>query len=318
MAGFDSVTRRFLPGGTGMPEPANHDLSMVFSEPKLLSWILRMSSKKRAAGAKADAAAGLMQELGTLGQLTPEDDWQVIHSLCGYSMTHFAEAGVGIPLKAAEVEYFRRNHREMDMGLSRDFVSAKSNLPKPLCELYTLYRFRALMDAEASFFVCQATGSVRVAQTMADLQAIGGFAHGHEAIAYVSQTFSVATAFDTSEIIDLVNAECLRRMQLPIEDAEHLLKLTPDEMSVCAAGIVEAHLLTATEFLEKANLLAEARQDVNRLEASRQFATAVAENDIPLHKNWATRLMVAYSRIFHHWGIELTDEGRKRGANAPS
>jgi len=62
-----------------------------------------------------------------------------------------------------------------------------------------------------------------------------------------------------------------------------------------------------SEFLEQANLLAEARQDVNRLSREKQFTTAIEEGDLPLNMLWVTRICAAYVRIFDGWLTSLPE-----------
>ena len=219
-------------------------------------------------------------------------------------MEDFAANGSGLPLTSAEIDHFRRNHREMDTLVSRDFLTAKTDLPSPLSELYGLYHHRSRLDTEAALFVAQATGSTRVARIMADMLAIGGFANGHECISHHAMTYSVPASFDTSELIDRANHEAARRLALPIDHPAHLLKLSPDEIGLLAANILENNIMQPCDFLEKANLLAEARQDVARLPNEKQFVTAIRERDVPANKTWVVRLCAAYARIFESWVAE--------------
>lgn len=285
-----------------LPQPANYDhpAAAPFSEPKILRWLLRMGGKTVT---NCNAALKVVVEAAQ----PAEDDWQTVASLCGHRAEDFAAANVELPLTAAEIDYFRRNHRETDMLVGRDFLAAKCDLPTPLCELYGLYRHRARLDTEAALFVAQATGSTRVAQIMADLLAIGGFANGHECIAHMTATYAIAAAFDTAPLIDRANQEAMRRLQLPIDHPAHLLKLSPDEISVLAVNLVEKNVLSASDFLEKANLLAEARQDVNRLPAHQHLATAIGERDLPIDQEWVVRLCAGYARIFESWVAGLPE-----------
>jgi len=235
------------------------------------------------------------------------DDWQMITNLCGYTAQDFTSAGADLPVTVAEADHFRRNHRSMDNHVSRDFLMAKVDLPSPLSELYGLYLYRARFDAESTLFVAQATGSTRVARIMADLLAIGGFANGLEYITYLGLTYSVPAAFDTSAIVDRANFEASRRLALSAEHPSHLLKLAPDEIGVLAANIAEQHVMSPTDFLEKANLLAEARQDVNRLPTSQHFATALMERDLPIQQDWVVRICAAYARILENWVTNLSE-----------
>ncbi len=229
------------------------------------------------------------------------EDWQMVTSICGYSYQDFISAGSSLPLTAAEVDYFRRNHRGTESRVSRDFLIARSDLPSPLAELYGLYRHRARVDAEATLFVAQATGSTRVARIMADMLSIGGFANGLECISYLGTTYSVPAAFDTSDIIDRANHEAARRLSLSAVHPSYLLKLNPDEISILAANIAEKHAMPATDFIEKSNLLTEARQDVTRLPINHHFTTAIIERDLPIHNLWVARLCAAYARLMENW-----------------
>jgi hypothetical protein len=120
-------------------------------------------------------------------------------------------------------------------------------------------------------------------------------------------TYSVPCAFDTSAEIDRANLEASRRLALPVDHPSHLLKLTPDELGVLASSISEKNALSSADFLEKANLLSEARQDVNRLPNSQHFVTAVVERDLPLQSVWMQRLASAYMRIFARWVAGLPE-----------
>ena len=233
------------------------------------------------------------------------------HSLCRRLADHrqhlrpcdqgFTAAGASLPLTNAEIDHFRRNHRGTENHISRDFLAARTDLPSPLSELYGLYLHRCRVDAEAALFVAQSTGSTRVARTMADLLAIGSFANGLEHITYLGITYSVPAAFDTSDLIDQANHEASRRLALPIDHPAHLLKLNPDEISVLASRLAEHYVIPAADFLEKANLLTEARQDVTRLAVETHFTTAITEGDLPVKKLWVSRLCAAYTRIFEGW-----------------
>jgi hypothetical protein len=236
-----------------------------------------------------------------------DDDWQTVANLSGYSINDFASAGASLPLTAAEIDHFRRNHRDTESHISRDFLTARSELPSPLSELYGLYLHRARVDAEATLFVAQATGSTRVARVMADLLAIGGFANALEFISHGGVSYSVPVAFDTSEIIDCANHEAARRVALAADHPSHLLKLTPDEIGVLASNIAEKNALETAAFLGKARLLAEARQDVTRLPVSQHFATAIIERDLPIGDAWVARLCAAYARILEGWVIDLPE-----------
>lgn len=277
------------PGTSRWLIPANSDEAPepMTSDQKLIAWLFRLTPSSLAAQPEASTIVA-----------APRDDWESVTRLCGHQPQDFLEAGASLPLTTAEIAHFRRNHRDVDAVIGRDFLAAQSDLPSPLAELYGLYRHRARLDAEAALFVAQATGSTRVASIMSDLLAVGAFAKGLEYITHMALTYAVPAAFDTADLIDRANQEASRRLALPIDHPAHLLKLTPDDIGVLAANIVEKNVLAPTAFIEKANLLAEARQDVNRLPPSQQFLTALGERDLPPQKTWVTRLRTAYARLF--------------------
>ena len=294
-----------------LPRPANNDDPsglMWGQNQKILEWLSRLAQP----GLSFDTLTEPLdrQEKTSVKHNSGSlllDDWQTIASLCGYVTNDFTAAGASLPLTAAEVDHFRRNHRGTESHVSRDFLTAKTDLPSPLAELYGLYLHRARVDAEATLFVAQATGSTRVARIMADLLAIGGFANGLEYISYLGITYSVPAAFDTSDLIDRANHEAARRLAMPVTHPAHLLKLTPDEIGVLASHIAEKHAMKAVDFLEKANLLSEARQDVTRLPISQHFTTTIIERDLPMTQIWVMRLCAAYARIFETWVAGLPE-----------
>lgn len=277
------------------------DASLATSRsPRLLEWLAKLTRPDFSVDMLAESFD--FQEKPLAPSIKPHsDDWNIISHLCGYSMADFLGASSPLPLTAAEVDYFRRNHRGTENHVSRDFLTAQTDLPSPLAELYGLYRHRTRIDTEAALWLAQSTGSLRVSRIMADLLAIGAFANGLEYVSYLGVTYSVPCAFDTSAEIDFTNREAMRRLSLSADHPSHLLKLKPDELGVLAASIAENNALDPNAFLEKANLLCEARQDVNRLPIHQQFTTAVVEHDLPMSAPWAQRLVKAYARFFGKW-----------------
>ncbi len=291
-------------GVYSLPHPANTDepVPTLTSDQKIIAWLFRTKNKSHKRLSVTDVRlADRYMGPDVKNPAESPDDWHIVTNLCGHPMEDFTSNGIGLPLTAAEIDHFRRNHRETDTLVGRDFLAAKTDLPSPLAELYGLYHHRARLDTEATLFVAQATGSTRVARVMGDLLAIGGFANGHECISYLTMTYSVPASFDSSDLIDRANHEAARRLALPIDHPAHLLKLSPDEIGLLASNIVEKHIMSPTDFLEKANLLAEARQDVARLPIDKQFTTAIGERDLPVHQMWVVRICAAYARIFESW-----------------
>jgi hypothetical protein len=290
-----------------MSDDASPNISAASARsPRLLEWLARLTQPGFAINLLSDPhnqpeSPSLADKESCL------DDWNVIAHICGHSLEDFLDVHMPLPLTAAEIDYFHRNHRGTENHISRDFLTAQTDLPSPLAELYGLYRHRARIDAEAALFLAQSTNSMRVARVMADLLAIGAFANGLEYVSYLGVTYSVPCAFDTSAEIDCANREAARRLALPVDHPSHLLKLTPDEVGVLAASVAERNALSPADFLEKANLLSEARQDVNRLPTKLHFATVVVERDLPMQMPWMGRLAGAYARLFSTWVAGLPE-----------
>ncbi len=294
--------------GVDWPAAANHDFPFTaIPERRLIAWLFRVPPQGQASRPYHDAGA----------DYDPRDDWQTVASLCGYHAEDFKSAGAALPLTAVEIDHFRQNHRGTDRHINRDFLAAKSGLPSPLAELYGLYQYRARLDTEATLFVAQTTGSIRVASVIADLLAMGGFAQGHEAIHNLTMTYAISAAFDTSALIDRTNQEALRRLTLPADHPAHLLKLSPDDISLLATNLATRNMMNSADLLEKANLLAEARQDVARLPRERQFAVALAEGDLPLAKPWVGRIQAAYGRLLKRWQSSPIPTARVANGSAP-
>jgi len=299
-----------------LPEPANSDALMpsITTDQQIISWLFRMTARATNTAHSQDERPNNISPFERSKKFLieranrPMDDWQTVANISGHSVQDLICAGIELPLSAAEIDHFRRNHRETDRLVGRDFLSFRNELPTPVAELYGLYRHRARLDTESTLFVAQATGSVRIARIMADLLAIGSFASGHECITHVSVTYSVPAAFDTSELIDHACDEALRRLAMPIDTPAHLLKLTPDEISVLANNIVDRHVMSAVDFLNKANILAEARQDVCRIPTERHFITALSEGDLPQDQAWVMRLIQAYTSRLPNWMVDKTSQ----------
>ena len=293
---------------------ANNDASpqgvaaVTAHNPRLLEWLTRLTQHGFSLEMlNAPPSSEEKKSAQPNGLPAPIDDWLAVGHICGHAPQCFIDAEVPLPLTAAEIDFFRRNHRGTENHISRDFLTAQTDLPSPLAELYGLYRHRARIDAEAALFLAQSTGSTRVARVMADLLTIGAFANACESVCHQGITYSVPAAFDTSADIDRANLEAARRLALPSDHPSHLLKATPDELGVIAASITGRNATDSTAFLEKAHKLSIARQDVNRLPENQHFATAISEHDLPMQTAWVMRLAIAYARIFPQWVAELPE-----------
>ncbi|MBP7252225.1 MAG: hypothetical protein KBA75_01920 [Alphaproteobacteria bacterium] len=224
-------------------------------------------------------------------------DWEAIQAICGYGQYEFALAQANLPLTAATIQHFCRNHRDCDASLAGQFEVLNGDVPEALAVFYSIYHTQTRLDAEAALFLAQSSGTTRVARSMADLLTIGGFQHGDKSINCQGRVYAVAAAFDTAVVIDAANQEALARLTLSADDPEHLLQLSPDSVGLLAARLAETYRLTPLAFFRKANLLAEARQDVNRFTTHERFAVALYEGDLPISEPWVARLIAAMRDI---------------------
>lgn len=290
-----------------------NDLTASARSPRLLEWLARLTQpgmtldlltldKLREPPSRADKI-----DIAPPRPQPDGDDWNAVANICGYGAADFADAASPLPLTSAEIDHFRRNHRGIETHIGQDFLAARADLPSPLAEFYGLYLHRARVDTESALFLAQATGSTRVARLMGDLLAIGAFANGMEYIGYLGANYSVPAAFDTAAHIDRANAEALRRLAMPTDNPSHLLHMTPDELGVLASSIAERTMMSPQDFLEKANLLSESRQDVNRLPPAQHFATAVIDHDLPVQTPWVARLCAAFAHIMPRWVAGLPE-----------
>ena len=274
----------------------------------LLSILQKLTKSQLDLRQYAEPLAAVRQAVDSRLNIDADDDWQAVQAICGYGALDFSAAGASLPLTAAEIHHFCRNHRDCDVSLGGQFETVGSALPEALAVLYSVYTSQAKIDAEAALFLAQASGSTRVAGVMADLLAIGGFCHGTKSISCQGHVYAVAAAFDTAQIIDAANIEARTRRAYPAEHDGHLLRLTPDQIGILAAELAAEHRLTLPEFLRKANLMAEARQDVNRFTAAQHFTTALFEGALPISEAWVGRIIDAMRRVIPAWAGALPQD----------
>lgn len=268
---------------------------------KVIEWLFRVTHTELPIEALKAPPTTVKHAVQDRPAAESDDDWQAVESVAGYGRGAFTHAGSDLPLTAAEVGHFRRNHRSTESAMSGHFHSGSANLPDSLASLYALYLNQAQADAESALFLAQASGSTRVARRMSDLLALGAFACGSRAVCHEGRFYTIAAAFETSLFIDIANSEAASRLLLPVEHCDHLLKLSPDDIGLMAAAMVREHALDAVGFLRKANALSEARQDVNRFPVHDQFRIALEEGDLPISENWVQRLLGAHERLFPAW-----------------
>lgn len=261
-------------------------------EQRILEWLLNMTSTPLATGIVNKSAKDLS---------ATTEDWQAIEEVCGHGERDFHDAYGALPLTAAEINHFRRNHRNAGGAAERDFAALNCDLPPPLAKLYGQYRYQARLDAEATLFVAVATGSPRIAATMADLMAVGGFACGHKSLMYATRSYAISAAMDTSQLIDVVNCEVMRRLRLSHDHYDHLLAASPEDLALLAANFVRQYAMSAIDFANKATLLSEARQDVARLQPAERLNIAINDGDLPISAPWVERLCEGYERLLPKW-----------------
>lgn len=271
-------------------------------------WLLKVV--QRLTGQRLDLASpaaqtAAAQALDARLAIEVTGDWDAIQAICGYGQSEFAlaqsmlQSGAqsSLPLTAAAIQHFCRNHRDCDVSLPGQFEALGCEVPAALAVFYSIYHTQTRFDAEAALFLAQSSGTTRVARTMADLLTIGGFQLGDKSINCEGRVYAVAAAFDTAAVIDAANQEALARLTLPADDPEHLLQLSPDSIGLLAARLAETYRLAPIAFFRKANLLAEARQDVNRFPAHERFAVALYEGDLPISEPWVARLIAAMRTV---------------------
>lgn len=270
-------------------------------EDHLLNIVQKLTKRRLDLQHYAAPLAAVRQAVDARLDIADGDDWRAVQSICGYRGEDFTAAGATLPLTAAAIQHFCRNHRECDMSLGGQFEALGNAMPEPLAILYSVYLSQTRLDAEGALFLAQASGSTRVAGIIADLLTIGAFNHGAASVHCEGRIFAVSAAFDTAAIIDATNREAEERLALPAGHNDHLLRLTPDAIGLLAMHLAAQHRLSAEALLEKSNRLAEARQDVNRLAPADRFITAVFENDLPAGESWVARILDAMRRIIPAW-----------------
>jgi hypothetical protein len=284
-------------------KPVGHELKVISSLPKVAGdWLAtvlqRLSREKLDLSSPPAQALVLRQAADVRLDLASDDDWETVGAVCGYGAAEFAAAKAALPLSAAAIKHFCRNHRDYDASLAGQFsLSTSAAVPENLVILYGLYHAQTRLDAEAALFLAQTSGSTRVAKMMAHLLAIGGFNHAATSLSHNGRVYAIAAAFDTAAVIDAVNQEAQERLAVPPDHPEHLLQALPESIGICAAAIADRARLSPEAFLRKANLLAEARQDVNRFAPTERFAEALYEGDLPISELWVQRLVEAMNAV---------------------
>ena len=116
-------------------QPANNDNNHAGAanwgqSDKLLEWLSRFSRTGLSfAGLNQAFDQNEKAKVDAHAASAFADDWQTVANLSGHSIGDFASAGVGLPLTAAEIDHFRRNHRGTESHICRDFLSARHDLP---------------------------------------------------------------------------------------------------------------------------------------------------------------------------------------------
>lgn len=298
------ITNHLTDEQSNLAEAANSMPHIMPPTEPRRDWLLKVV--QRLTGQRLDLASPAVQTAAAQAldarlAIEVTGDWEAIQAICGYGQNEFALAlsggQAGLPLTAAAIQHFCRNHRDCDASLPGQFEALGCEVPAALAVFYSIYHTQTRFDAEAALFLAQSSGTTRVARTMADLLTIGGFQLGDKSINCEGRVYAVAAAFDTAAVIDAANQEALARLTLPADDPEHLLQLSPDAIGLLAARLAESTRMAPIAFFRKANLLAEARQDVNRFPAHERFAVALYEGDLPISESWVVRLIAAMRTV---------------------
>ena len=113
---------------------ANDDLSsggtapVSARSPRLLEWLTRLTQQ----GFSLDTLTHPLNlkdktSATPAGETPPLDDWQAVGHICGIAPQDLVRSGAPLPLTAAEIDYFRRNHRGTETHISRDFLTAQTD-----------------------------------------------------------------------------------------------------------------------------------------------------------------------------------------------
>jgi hypothetical protein len=202
-------------------------------------------------------------------------------------------------MTATEIKHYSHAHNAALSDIESAFLPSKFELPEILAHFYIRYLTQARRDCEAALFIAQATHSTRLPRLMADALAVGAFeGAGVDPLRFEANDYALSAVFDTSCFIDAALMLADKKLNQPIGDAEHLLRMNIMDISRMAADIVQQNQLMPFAFLLKAKRLFTARADTCRFPPLARFATAVMEGDLDLNDAWVARIASAYERQF--------------------
>jgi len=282
----DPLSNLRLPhdGDTQQATPAG-GAAKRFEDSRLVKWLTRTISKTKPSENMPNGYSG--------------EDAVAFAELIQMDVAEWATLGCMPALTAAQIRCFRQAHNAALSDMESAFLPNRIDLPTALANFYVRYLTCARRDVEASFIVAQSSSSTRLARRFADAVAVAAFeGAAHTPLQFDGNDYAVSAACDTSYFIDKAIEQAEKRLALPIDHADHLLRLSTTDITMLASDIVEAGSLTPFPFLMKAKQLYLARADVCRFPPMDRFATAIAENDLPAGEEWVARIANAYNRLF--------------------
>lgn len=267
-----------------------------FEDSRLVKWLTRTIGKPK------QADAGLQGYSG-------EDAVAFAELIC-MDVSEWTGLGCTPGLTAAQIRCFRQAHNAALSDMESAFLPNRIDLPTALASFYVRYLTSARRDVEACFIIAQSSSSTRLPRRFADAVAVAGFeGAANDPLRVDGNDYALSAACDTSLFIDRAIEEAEKRLRLPIDHADHLLRLTTTDITMLASDIVEANSLAPFPFLMKAKQLFLARADVCRFPPLDRFATAIAENDLPAGEHWVARIADAYNRLFFGLAAPATSMG---------
>lgn len=302
----------FDAGATANPETHRYEPGLrqqkPFEHSRLVQWLTREASKTGPTEVSAPA-----------GHLT--DDDVAYAGLLHFASVEWAALKVKPPITASEIMHFNAAHNAALSDIESAFLPDKVDLPAALASFYIRYLTKARRDVEAALVIAQSSNSTRLPHSMADALALAAFEGAAlEPVRHDGSDYAASCAEDTSAFIDAAIVAATRKLMLPIDHPDHLLRLNVMDITRLASQIVEETRLAPFRFLLKAKQLYMARCDVCRFPPLQRFATSVGEHDLNADEPWVQRIAAAYARIFPGQSMPAPlpvqkGKGKKAGKN---
>lgn len=263
----------------------------TFEQSRLIQWLTRAAQQTTqpavAPGAKPMPTAA------------NNPDKKAFSALIGMHESDWDSVGLPPPITAHEIQHFWQAHNAALSDIESAFLPSKIDLPPELALFTIRHLAQARRDVEATLFIAQSTQSLRLPRLMADALAIRGFEGATQnPLRFEGNDYASTALDDTAAYIDAAAALAMQRLVLPIDHADHLLRMNVMAISQMAASLVEQHAPAPFAFLLKAKEIFIARCDICRFPPTTRFATAVAEGDLDGDSPWVRRIAAAYHRLF--------------------